>query len=261
MPPSLRLAFRSSQLPPLLPTEENPAPLPYVDDQVPISWLNFYDELRKISAEKEEEEADDTDYEPRPFLATGLTTGLASDAPDQDSDVTAFSIARDCKVFEGLKTLDDQKSRLEVVLKALNELGLVIFFNHSESLKSYVILQPQWLMDQICYIIRDFKRHRLRRDRRIQKANLGEWLDLTHRGIVSANLLRELWVGMGAKEVDFLRDLMIKLGLLVILNEDSASRRYLAPNVITTEDDDEEDIFEEEKKVSWSNLGGRYNLV
>ena len=156
----------SDKVPPLLPTEENPAPLPYIDDMIPISWLIFYHELRKISAEKEEEDYEDGDEDdPHPFLPTGL----ASKTPDQDSDLTAFSIARDCKVFEGLTTIEDQKSRLEVVLKALNELGLVIFFHHSESLKSYVILQPQCLMDQICFVIRDFKRHRLRRDARIQR--------------------------------------------------------------------------------------------
>ena len=65
-----------------------------------------------------------------------------------------MNIAERCKVFEGLATEEEKKKRLEILLDNLHELGLVIFFSGSESLKSYVVLQSQWLMDQICYIIR-----------------------------------------------------------------------------------------------------------
>ena len=97
--------------------EVRTAPLPYIDDKVPISWLNFYDELHKISAKKVEEDHGDGDEDPYPFLATGLTPV----ASGQDTDLPAFSIARDCKVFEVLESLEDQKHRIGVVLNALNE--------------------------------------------------------------------------------------------------------------------------------------------
>ncbi|GMH54865.1 hypothetical protein TrLO_g13677 [Triparma laevis f. longispina] len=175
----------TDKLPPLLADGE---PIPYVNDPVPIPWLNFIDEEKKV--------------------------------------------------------------RLEIVLKDLHELGLLIFFNSNESLKSYVILQPQWLMDQICFIIRDFRRHRLRRDERIQKSSIDEWKNLTRYGIASRNVIKKLWVGSSPSQVDFLRLLMVKLGLLVELNEDrknwksaAAGKRYLAPKIITTEDDDD-DVLE-----------------
>ena len=46
---------------------------------------------------------------------------------------------------------------------------------------------------------------------------------------------------------------MIKLGLLVQLNEGAASVRYFAPNIVTTEDDDDDndevEDFEDERQV------------
>ena len=141
----------NDKLPPLLTEGE---PLPYIEDRVPIPWLNFIDELRKISSEKKEEEEDDDDdeFEAQPYLFTGLVS--ESNADSDDSFENAMKIAERCKVFEGLTTEEEKKTRLEALLKNLHELGLVIFFSGSDSLKSYVILQPKWLMDQICYIIR-----------------------------------------------------------------------------------------------------------
>ena len=225
----------SDKLPPLL-SSSSSTPLPYIDDKVPISWLNFFDELRKLGAEKDDDEEESEMEESNPYLETGLVP--TSDNPT----VTAFTLAREHKVFEGLSTEEEKKTRLEVVLNSLHELGLVIFFNSSTSLKAYVILQPQWLMDQVCFVIRDFKRHRLRRDKRIQKKMLDEWLNLTDSGIASSRILGELWVGLEGGQVKFLISLMNKLGLLVPFNETTASSsRYFAPNLVTTEDDDDDD--------------------
>ena len=59
-------------------------------------------------------------------------------------------------------------------------------------------------------------------------------------------MLNILWGNLESAQVDFMRNLMIRLGLLVPLNEDSTSsssgKRFVAPNIITTEDDDEEKI-------------------
>ncbi|GMH83378.1 hypothetical protein TrVE_jg6496 [Triparma verrucosa] len=240
----------NDKLPPLLTEGE---PLPYIKDRVPIPWLNFIDELRKLSSErKDEEDNDDEEFESQPYLSTGLVSTPDTDTDADDSTETAMQIAQRCKVFEDLTTEEEKKTRLEVLLNNLHELGLVIFFSGSESLKSYVILQPQWLMDQICYVIRDYKRHRLRRDQRIQKKNLDEWLQLTQQGIASTNIIEKLWVGLDRDQIKFLRDLMIKIGLLVELNEDRknwkgaakgavSGVRYFAPNIITTEDDDDEE--------------------
>ena len=123
-----------------------------------------------------------------------------------------------------------------------SQLGLVIFFDRNESLKSYVILQPQWLMDQICYVIRDFRRHRLGRYQRIQKHYFKEWKDLTRYGIISSRILPKLWVELEEEEIAFMCNLMKKIGLLVELNEADEGTtakvlRYFAPNIIMTEDD------------------------
>ncbi|GMH89205.1 hypothetical protein TL16_g11386 [Triparma laevis f. inornata] len=239
----------TDKLPPLLADGE---PIPYVNDPVPIPWLNFIDELRKISSERKDKDGNiDDEYEPQPYLRTGLVPSTSADLDsDESAAETAMQIVQRCKVFEGIASEEEKKVRLEIVLKDLHELGLLIFFNSNESLKSYVILQPQWLMDQICFIIRDFRRHRLRRDERIQKSSIDEWKNLTRYGIASRNVIKKLWVGSSPSQVDFLRLLMVKLGLLVELNEDrknwksaAAGKRYLAPNIITTEDDDD-DVLE-----------------
>ena len=143
----------TDKLPPLLADGE---PIPYVNDPVPIPWLNFIDELRKISPESKDKDGNiDDEYEPQPYLRTGLVPSTSADLDsDKSAAETAMKIAQRCKVFEGIASEEEKKVRLEIVLKDLHELGLLIFFNSNESLKSYVILQPQWLMDQICYIIR-----------------------------------------------------------------------------------------------------------
>lgn len=68
-----------------------------------------------------------------------------------------------------------------------------------------------------------------------------EWKNLTRYGVASKNVMKKLWVGASPSQVDFLSLFMIKLGLLVELNEDKknwksaiAGMRYLAPNTITT---------------------------
>ena len=143
----------TDKLPPLLADGD---PIPYVNDPVPIPWLNFIDELRKISPESKDKDGNiDDEYEPQPYLRTGLVPSTSADLDSDESTAeTAMKIAQRCKVFEGIASEEEKKVRLEIVLKDLHELGLLIFFNSNESLKSYVILQPQWLMDQICYIIR-----------------------------------------------------------------------------------------------------------
>ncbi|GMH85206.1 hypothetical protein TL16_g10155 [Triparma laevis f. inornata] len=49
----------------------------------------------------------------------------------------------------------------------------------------------------------DFKRHRLRRDQRIQLKHLDEWLQLTDLGITSSNILNKLLVGLDQHQVTF----------------------------------------------------------
>ena len=144
----------TDKLEPLVKVSSSEKSIPYVEDKVPIPWIDFYDKLKMMASRSDEE------HDPVSYLATGLLS-TADDVGD-----TAMSIAMECKVFDNLVSIEEQKMRLHLVLTSLNDLGVVVYFGHTESLRGYVILQPQWLMDQICFVIRDFRRHRLRRDER-----------------------------------------------------------------------------------------------
>ena len=46
-------------------------------------------------------------------------------------------------------------------------------------------------MDQICFVIRNFRRHRFRRDERIHMNFFPDWISLNRHGIVSNAVLNK----------------------------------------------------------------------
>ena len=82
-----------------------------------------------------------------------------------------------------------------------------------------VILSPQWVIDCITYVIRDYQLHRFRRDYRAMDLNAGEdWKALLAHGRLSSRLLGCLWIGEKHNH-RFTLLLMHKLGLFASLGD------------------------------------------
>jgi hypothetical protein len=118
----------------VVPSEQ---PITYVEDKLPIPWIDFFGKLQPIFDKlKLMASRSDEDHDPESYLANELIS-TADDVGD-----TAMSIAMKCKVFDNLVSIEEQKSRLHLVLTILNDLGVVFYFGHTELLRGYVIINP-----------------------------------------------------------------------------------------------------------------------
>ena len=102
-------------------------------------------------------------------------------------------------------------AEIEQMCTLFHELGVVLYFSSSEVLKGLVILQPQWVIDAFCQVIRDRDLHQFNK-KEIQMCGLTKDLkNLLQNGLVSRDLLEYLWSNT---QVEYLLDLMHHLMLL-----------------------------------------------
>ncbi len=102
-------------------------------------------------------------------------------------------------------------------------------------MENQVILDPQWIIDSITYIMRDVKLHRFGRDWKAMELQHGTtWLNLVHRGILDDSLLKCLWIDR-REHRGFLLQLMRKLGLFAELpiRSDKGEPRYFMPFMVS----------------------------
>ena len=131
----------------------------------------------------------------------------------------------------------NQRAEVKAMLKHFHELGVVIYYGDRKGLSQLVILNPQWIIDRISDIIREFNVessiHSKARDQ-IAKSMSVEWADLTTQGILSKRLLRHLWRG-DRPNLQFLLTLMQSFALIVPLKipvPGSILLEYLVPNLL-----------------------------
>ena len=181
-----------------------------VNHSIPIAWLAVADELRKFCNEE------------------GPTVPV--DKTEEGGSTSVLQLMRKTEgALDGCADESDRTRRAIAMLRLFHALGVVVYFHDVEGLKDKVILRPQWVLDCISYIIRDFKLHRFGRDRKAMALHSGQdWDFLLHRGILTNGLLRILWMGE-EDELTFLVSLMIQLGLFAPLGPTS----HLVPSVIT----------------------------
>jgi len=188
-------------------------PKDYIYDPVPISWLNCIDDLKKLSEEE-------------PVIPIEAYKASA---------VSIISVMKKWKAFQdipsGTKYETACKRRAVAFLQYFHQLGDIIYF---DEVKGFSIIDSQWLLDTISYIIRDFKFHRFRRDHRAMKLNDGtSWKNLLTKGILDVPLLKKLWLGQN-ENFGFLITVMIKLGVFAELLQPKLEGGivYFVPNVV-----------------------------
>ena len=136
---------------------------------------------------------------------------------------------------------------VERMLLLFHQFGVLLYFTATETLRTRVITQPQWLIDQISKVIRDRDLHSFNEEALRVKGLSADLHLYVQSGIASEDLLRHFF---GRKQADYLIDLMNHL-LLLSRYGFSATRagvRYMIPSMVVDgrEEDDEEQPEREE---------------
>ncbi|EGD78470.1 hypothetical protein PTSG_09165 [Salpingoeca rosetta] len=157
---------------------------PYVTQHMPVSYLNLYDQLNTLSRDRQDR---------------SLFTMQEVDA-----------VARTC----GLRTREETTA----CLRFLHLYSMLFFYDHVPGMQDYVILSPQWAVDKMTRVIRNFSVHPdPQRDPKAQALG-GVWDDLVQRGILHRSVLDVLWSDMHDQApglADPFLNLMLEYGLCV----------------------------------------------
>ena len=110
-----------------------------------------------------------------------------------------------------------------------------VYFDSVPGMENQVILNPQWIIDSITYIVRDIQLHRFGRDRKAMELQAGvAWSNLVQGGILTESLLNCLWIDR-REHRDFLLRLMRELGLFaqLLVRTDTGELRYFVPSTVS----------------------------
>lgn len=123
-------------------------------------------------------------------------------------------------------------TELLTLLKFCTELGTLVHLTLSVTLAETVVLDAQWLVDQMAKVIRDGDVH-VGDLQEVSKAELrNDWLRLYKHGLVSRDLLTFFWP---AKVSDFLQEFMLKLLLISEWRHGDvagSSEMFLVPSMV-----------------------------
>ncbi|GFH52644.1 hypothetical protein CTEN210_09120 [Chaetoceros tenuissimus] len=193
-----------------------------IAQKVPISFLRAMDKLSAISEEV-------------PILP------IDSNDPEESC---VMNVMHECGVFED--EVEDERHKFEMckaILRQYQSIGHIIYFDQ-EGLEDYCILDPQWLINMIAYIVRDFKLHRFRRDFNAMALNDGEsWKALLNKGILDGSLLCKLW--LDCEHESFLTKLMLELGIFGQLLGDVealSKANFTVPIVVTVSSNESREL-------------------
>ena len=189
--------------------------LDYLNDPIPIVWLDVCDRLACVGADE-------------PLLTVSSPAAAAAE-DSLDTTTSVITLMREAGALEGCQgNRQAERERARAMLQFMHKLGVVLYFDDVPGMENKVVLGPQWIIDNITYVIRDFQLHHFRRDENAMKLRDGkDWKDLLTRGIVSGPLLERLWVGKRENHA-FLKRLMCKLGVFARLAPAPARGETLA---------------------------------
>ena len=123
------------------------------------------------------------------------------------------------------------------MLELFHELGLLLHYP-DHGLRNVVIFDPQWLINMLTVVIRDFALHARDEDDAIKSQYSDEWTLLTSRGQLSASMRSVLWPAerYSNEEREFCFELMQKQNLAVPLRFSGAQSDwetvFLIPSII-----------------------------
>ncbi|EGD82869.1 hypothetical protein PTSG_03500 [Salpingoeca rosetta] len=152
----------------------------YVNQQVAVPYLHLYDRLNAIALD-----------EKRPLLTFD----------------EVVEIARAC----GLRTRDETRA----CLKFFHLYSMVLYYDNVPGMDQFVILSPQWAVDTMTRVIRNFGLHYNSHDQEAMRLEPDLWQDLIHRAILHRRLLDVLWRDIRDDVIEPFLHLMMEYGLCV----------------------------------------------
>ncbi|EGD80138.1 hypothetical protein PTSG_13103 [Salpingoeca rosetta] len=186
----------------------------YVSQEVAVPYLHLYDKLNAIARDEQ-----------RPLLTFD----------------EVVQIARTC----GLRTREETKACLQF----LHLYSMVLYYDHVPGMEDFVILSPQWAVDTMTRVIRNFDLHHDVRDGAARAVGAQLWDDLVDRGILHRRLLDVLWRDLEGGMVEPFLQLMMEYGLciqytapMVLLSshQQQQHHQYLVPAILPMTLEDEQ---------------------
>jgi len=120
----------------------------------------------------------------------------------------------------------------EIIRKCLNvfhQRGLLVYLSSTEALRNIVVINPQWLVDNLSKVIRDGSVHRLN-EQEVESKGLVEDMKMTYeRGFTTLDFLQYVW---GKQHQGFFLDLMRQTMLLCEWRK--TQNLFLVPSVLQT---------------------------
>lgn len=126
---------------------------------------------------------------------------------DQGESWVSLTKAKDFAKQSGI----DAASEVEAMLHYMNQVGVILHFTSTIALEQKVIVNPQWLIDQVGKIIRDVSIHHYRTKDFAAVGLEKDLKNLCEKAIASYDILLHLW---SRQTTDFLIDLMRRFMLL-----------------------------------------------
>jgi len=173
--------------------------------EVPIRWLAFLDEIIH-------------NQDQRPFLrlaeikSIGLQIGM-------------------------------ERAEQEEAMELFHEYGLLCHLRMTEALKSFVVLNPQWLLDSLSKVLSAETRQSLN-VMELDKFGLSEDVSRTYnKALASRDFLEYVW---GEEEIDYLMDVM-KYTMLMSDWNFSSEKYYLIPSLLQ----DDEAVTNNDMRTGW----------
>ena len=170
---------------------------------------------------------------------------LKSEEEDYVSLEDVYAIAMDagieCSDPSAVDPLQRNWDEVNAMLYHFHQLGVIVYYGEHQCLDQCIILNPQWIVDRITDVIREYSCVQYSHTRlgdKIAKTLEFQWLNLTKEGILSKRLLRYLWRG-NQSQTQFLLKLMQHFCLICpvkIPKPGSVLMEYLVPNLLPTVD-------------------------
>jgi len=206
----------------------------YVDSKIPVTWLRACDALRDLE---------------KKGVCYVSKMPSSTQQSKEEVEVSVYDIAEACDMFAEAPSEMDRKTILSAFLHHFNKLGLFLHIDEP-GLDDVIILDPQWIMDLIVAVIRDFSLHHLLRDRKLIASKQKQWYNFINKGVLSRDILDVLWFEQIEKK-DHLTSFLIKMHLMCPLpplpeegeeEEEEVMKRmeedvsYLVPSVFMVSD-------------------------
>eukprot|EP00924_Labyrinthula_sp_SR-Ha-C_P011311 snap_masked-scaffold_36-processed-gene-0.42-mRNA-1 protein AED:0.19 eAED:0.25 QI:0/-1/0/1/-1/1/1/0/961 len=118
-------------------------------------------------------------------------------------------------------------TEFDTVMRFLNRRGLITYFNLN-SLYNFIVIDPQWLIDQLTLIIFDMKHHPRPK---FSKSLSAHYRTYVSSGIISDKLMSDIWAHSGtSKDVQMFLKNVMELTLLLTVYKSTEERSYLIPS-------------------------------